>query len=408
MSTPTRSGLFATTTTLPPTVIFHLGTRFKADVFPKKLNLGIGVYRNEALQSVVFTSVRKAEKEIEEKKVDMDYLPQAGLPEFRIAAARLLFGENSSAILDKRIQTVQSLSGTGALTLASHLIKRILPGRRFFCSDPTWENHGKVVADSGLGMLEYYRYYDSKTCGLDEHGLLADLEAMPEGSIVLLHAVAHNPTGVDPSRAQWALIADIMKRRSLFPWFDIAYQGFASGDPDEDAWAVREFVSRGFEMIACQSFAKNLGLYSERIGALHIVASDPTSANAVLTQLEHIIRPMYSNPPAHGARVVAQVLQNPTLAAEWRAELLSCMQRVQRMRKLLFAAITERGTPGDWSHVVNQIGMFSYTGLNEKQCERMIEEFHIYMLLSGRINIAGLNEATIGILADAIHAVITT
>ncbi len=230
-------------------------------------------------------------------------------------AASLLFGADSPAILEKRIATVQTLSGTGSLTIAAHLLKRILPNRRIFCSDPTWENHGKVVADAGAGMLEYYRYWDAATRGLDFDGMIADLNAMPEGSIVMLHAVAHNPTGVDPTRDQWKTIADVMAARKLFPWFDIAYQGFASGDLEEDAWSLRMFTERGFEMVVCQSFAKNMGLYCERVGALHIVAADAASAAAVLSNVEVIVRPMYSNPPAHGARIVAKVLSDPQLNA---------------------------------------------------------------------------------------------
>lgn len=232
---PARSGTFAASPLLPPPVIFDLGVRFRADAHPTKLNLGIGVYRDEALQPAVFSAVRKAEALVVAEARDKEYLPIAGLAELRAAAARLLFGADAPALREARVATAQCLSGTGALTVAAHLVRRLLPGRRVFCSDPTWENHVKLVADAGLGQLESYRYWDAASRGLDEAGLLADLEAMPEGSVVLLHAVAHNPTGVDPTREQWGRIADVMRRRSLFPWFDVAYQGFASGDPDEDA-----------------------------------------------------------------------------------------------------------------------------------------------------------------------------
>ena len=224
----------------------------------------------------------------------------------------------------------------------------------------------------------------------------------------MLHAVAHNPTGIDPSHDEWNQIADIMEKRKLFPWFDIAYQGFATGDLDQDSWSLRMFVNRGFEMIVCQSFAKNMGLYCERVGALHVVSSDAASAAAVLSNIEVIVRPMYSNPPAHGGKVVAQVLSNADLNNEWRAELLNAMKRVARMRVLLVEALKAKGTPGDWSHITRQIGMFSYLGLTKAQSIRMVEEFHVYMLDTGRINVAGLNEATVPILADAIHAVVTT
>jgi aspartate aminotransferase len=260
-------------------------------------------------------------------------------------------------------------------------------------------------------MLESYRYYDAATCGLDEQGMLEDLRAMPRGSIVILHACAHNPTGVDPTREQWAKIATVVQERGLLPWFDSAYQGFASGDPDADAWAVRHFESLGMEMLVSQSFAKNFGLYCERVGALHVIAKDPSAAAAVLSLIETIVRPLYSNPPAHGARVVSRILGSggaEGLGQEWRAELKAAMERIKRMRALLHAALVERKTPGDWSHVVKQIGMFSYTGLTEAQSRRMVEEKHVYMLDSGRINVAGLNEETVPLLADAIHAVVTS
>lgn len=406
---PERTGFFKDCPQMPPTVIFHLSARFKADTHPKKLNLGVGAYRTEELKPYVFSAVRKAEAAVVAAGFDKEYLPITGLPAFTAAASRLMFGADSTVAKEKRLVTAQTLSGTGALTLAAHLLKRTLPGRRVFCSDPTWENHGKVLADAGYGSaLESYRYYDPKTCGLDFEGFVADLKAMPEGSIVLLHACAHNPTGVDPTHAQWEEVQAIMAERKLFPWFDSAYQGFASGDPDADAWAVRMFASKGMEMLVCQSFAKNFGLYCERIGALHVVAGDAASASAVLSMVEVIVRPMYSNPPAHGARVVAHILDHDDLAAEWRGELLAAMKRVQRMRSLLRAALEARGTPGTWAHITDQIGMFSYTGLTKAQSTRMVEEFHVYMLDSGRINVAGLNEATVPILADAIHAVVTT
>lgn len=230
-------------------------------------------------------------------------------------SAKLIFGNESPVLAEKRVATVQSLSGTGALTLAAHAIKRLLPGRRIFCSNPTWENHGKVIHDAGLPELQYYRYYDPKTCGFDCKGMMEDLRSYPEGSIILLHAVAHNPTGVDPSQDEWKQIAQVMKERQLIPWFDCAYQGFASGDLDADAWSIRYFVEQGFEMFVCQSFAKNFGLYNERVGALHVVADDSESAHAVLTNLESIVRPMYSNPPQHGARIVSTILKNPDLNA---------------------------------------------------------------------------------------------
>ena len=308
--------MFASAPLQPPTVIFHLTARFAADGHAQRVNLGVGAYRDAQLRPVVFSAVKRAEALVVAAGNNKEYLPIAGLADFRRAAAELMFGEGCPALADKRLVTTQTLSGTGSLMVGAVLLRRLLPHARIFCSDPTWENHGKVVADAGAGGasgLEYYRYYDAATCSLDEAGLLADLEAMPEGSVVLLHACAHNPTGVDPTQAQWGLIAEACRRRRLLPWFDIAYQGFASGDPEADAWAVRHFVAQGFEMLVSQSFAKNMGLYCERVGALHVLAADPASAAAVQSNIESIVRPMYSNPPAHGARIVAQVLTSEEL-----------------------------------------------------------------------------------------------
>ena len=319
---PPAPSFFEATPALPPTVIFHLTSRFKADADPRRVNLGVGAYRDASLAPVVFASVRKAEAAVVAAGTDKEYLPIAGLPELRVAAARLLFGASCAALAAGRVATVQTLSGTGSLTLGAHLLRRLRPEARMFCSDPTWENHGKVVADAGAGGpggLEYYRYYDSATRSLDEAGLLADLGALPEGSVVLLHACAHNPTGEDPTRAQRGAGAALMQKRRLLPWFDIAYQGFASGELDADAWAVRHFVTLGFEMLVSQSFAKNFGLYAERVGALHVVTPSKGAAAAVVSQLEAIARPMYSNPPAHGARVVARILGDPALASVRRA-----------------------------------------------------------------------------------------
>lgn len=394
----------------PPTFIFELTRRFKVDSAPSKLNLGVGAYRDESLQPVVWAAVRAAEAAVVAARGDKEYLPIAGLPEFRSAAAALLFGASgpgAAAVAGGRVATAQSLSGTGALTLGAHLLRRALPGAAVYVSDPTWENHGKVLIDAGAGEVRPHRYWDAAARALDINGMLADLAAMPRGSVVLLHACAHNPTGVDPTREQWAAIADVMAERALLPWFDSAYQGFASGDPEEDAWAVRYFLARGFEMLVCQSFAKNFGLYCERVGALHVVAADAASAAAALSHVENIVRPMYSNPPAHGARVVAAVLRSPELRAQWLAELAGAMTRVKRMRELLRAALEARGTPGGWAHVTEQRGMFSYTGLTREQSERMVEDFHVYMLPSGRVNMAGLSEATVPVAADAIHAVVT-
>jgi len=236
--------------------------------------------------------------------------------------------------------------------------------------------------------------------------MLEDIGKAPEGSVMLLHACAHNPTGVDPTQEQWKEIAAVIKQRKHLTWFDSAYQGFASGDLERDAWALRYFTEQGFEMLACQSFAKNFGLYGERIGGLHVVTPSAASVAIVISQLNVIIRPLYSNPPKHGAQIVVRVLSDPELYAEWRSELSAMSNRIIQMRALLVQHLTKLGTPGDWSHITSQIGMFSFTGLTTKQCELLIKQHHIYLLTSGRISMAGINTKNVQYLAQCIDAVV--
>lgn len=238
--------------------------------------------------------------------------------------------------------------------------------------------------------------------------MLADLEEAPPASVIILHACAHNPTGIDPTQEQWKQIADLMERKKLFPLFDSAYQGFASGDPDKDAWAIRYFVDRGFELFVCQSFAKNFGLYCERAGNLTIVQQSGATKDAIHSQLTLIVRGLYSNPPAYGARIVSKVLNTPELRQEWMESIKSMSSRIREMRRLLRDKLVALGTPGNWDHIVNQIGMFSYTGLNESQVALLIKEYHIYLLKTGRINMCGLNTGNIEYVANAIHAVVTS
>jgi len=291
--------------------------------------------------------------------------------------------------------------------------------------EPTWGNHIPLAQDSGL-TVKKYRYYNSKTCGLDEENLLTDLKAIPKGSVVLLHACAHNPTGVDPSQEQWKKISAICKEKGLFVFFDAAYQGFASGDPgpsqillvsavllrrflfffsELDVWAIRHFIEQGHKPIIAQSFAKNFGLYGERIGTIHIVTSSAEESERVDSQLKILIRPMYSNPPIYGARVISTILQDAELKAEWRREVKLMADRIITMRKQLVQHLKELGSKKDWAHVTNQIGMFCFTGLSPEQCDRLTNEYAIYLTRNGRISVAGLTSANVKYLAEAIHAV---
>jgi len=281
-----------------------------------------------------------------------------------------------------------------------------LKNKQIYVSNPTWGNHNSVFQKSGLEPKSY-RYLNSKTLGLDYEGMIADLKAAPDRSIICLHACAHNPTGIDPTEEQWKGIAEVMRQKGHFTFFDMAYQGFASGSLEKDSFAIRLFAQRDFELVVSQSFAKNFGLYGERVGALHVLTTSEERAKAIVSQICLVIRPMYSNPPTFGARIVSTVLGNPELFAEWKQNLLTMSGRITQVRHLLFEELKKLKTPGRWDHIVEQIGMFTYTGLNEKQCERLISEFHIYLLKSGRISMAGINTGNVAYLAQAMHAVVT-
>jgi aspartate aminotransferase, mitochondrial len=287
-------------------------------------------------------------------------------------------------------------------------LRRFLPQQNsnleVFCPQPTWGNHIPIFTDAGF-QVKYYRYYDAKTIGLDEKGFLGDIEAAPAGSVMLFHACAHNPTGVDPTQEQWKKASEICKRKGHYVFFDTAYQGFASGDPERDIWAVRHFIEQGHQVIISQSFAKNFGLYGERIGAVHIVVGNAAEKEAVDSQLKILIRPMYSNPPVHGARIISTIWQDAELRAEWRREVKLMADRIITMREQLVKALKELGSTRDWSHITKQIGMFCFSGLTPDQVDTLAEKYAIYMTRNGRISMAGLSSANVKYLAEAMHDV---
>jgi len=392
----------------PPIEVFALTAAFTQDTFPQKVNLGVGAYRTEESKPWVLPVVRKIEEQMaKDTTLNKEYLPVLGLPAFTTAATSMLLGKDSKALLDGTAAGIQCLSGTGALRVAGEFLARTLNYSVVYGSDPTWENHKLVFINAGFKEYRSYRYWNPTTRGLDLEGMLEDLRAAPENAVVILHAVAHNPTGVDPTPEQWKEIAKVVEERKLFPLLDSAYQGFASGDLDRDAWAVRYFVERGFELICCQSFAKNFGLYNERVGNLTLVTKNPGNLSKVLSQITLLIRGMYSNPPSHGARIVATALSDPSLFDEWRVCIKTMSDRIRLMRAGLKERLVALGTPGTWDHIVNQIGMFSYTGLTPKQVEFLRTEHHIYMLKSGRINMCGLTLANLDYVAKAIHEAVT-
>lgn len=393
---------FSSVPEAPRDPILGITLAFNEDTFPNKLNLGVGAYRTEEGKPLVLRVVREVEKKIAHSDLNKEYIPQDGLADFKRETAKLILGADSHAIKENRVATCQGISGTGSLRLGLEFIRDFLDSNAIvYISNPTWGNHKKLVNTAGLHLREY-SYWDPSTSGLDLEGMLADIRAAPRGSVFLLHACAHNPTGVDPTRDQWKQIAQAIRERDHLTFFDCAYQGFASGDPDKDAYAVRMFESQGLEFLVAQSYAKNFGLYGERIGALNFVCADSNTARAVNSQLKSIVRAMYSSPPLHGARLVSMSLSDSQLRKLWLEDLEAMANRIKEMRRCLYNALVQRNTPGDWNHILNQIGMFSFTGLNERQVKHLTDKYHIYLTSNGRISMAGLNRKTCNYLADAI------
>lgn len=388
----------------PPDAILGITEAFKKDAFEQKINLGVGAYRDDKGKPYVLPSVRTAEKTLLAKEADKEYAGITGIPEFTSAAARLAYGESSAPILEKRLAITQTISGTGALRVGAEFFSRFAPSKDVFLPTPSWANHKAVFQNAGM-TVHNYRYYDKTNIALDINGLIEDLERAPLGATVLLHACAHNPTGVDPTPEQWRKILEVVKRKQLVPFFDMAYQGFASGDCDRDAYALRLFVEEGLQVALCQSFAKNMGLYGERVGAFSIVCADAEEKARVDSQLKIVIRPLYSNPPINGARIASTILNDAKLKDQWLGEVKGMAGRMIEMRSLLKKNLEDLGSKKNWSHVTSQIGMFCYTGLSAEQVKRLATEFSVYGTADGRISIAGINSGNVRRLAEAIHEV---
>jgi aspartate aminotransferase len=387
----------------PPDPILGVTVAFRNDPDPNKLNLGVGAYRDDKGQPYILNCVRQAEKRIYEGKLNHEYAPIGGDPAFTKVAANLMFGADAKEIKENRVTTVQTISGTGALRVAGQFLKRFLPNTDIYLPEPTWGNHKPIFKDSGFG-LKPYKYYDGKG-GLDFAGLQKDLEAAPNNSIILLHTCAHNPTGVDPTPEQWKELSKLFKKKGHFPFFDAAYQGFASGDPVKDALPIRYFLDDGHQLLVCQSFAKNFGLYGERVGALHIVSGSEEEAKRITSQVLIVIRPMYSNPPIYGSRVISEILNDKELSKEWSREVKVMADRIISMRVQLVSNLKALGSKQDWSHITNQIGMFCFTGLNPTQVGTLRDKWHVYMTGDGRISMAGVFSDKVKYLAEAIHDV---
>lgn len=389
----------------PPDAILGITEAFKRDTNPKKVNLGVGAYRDDNGKPFILPSVREAEKRIFEKKMDHEYAPISGLADFTKHAARLALGDDSEAIKGNCNATIQTISGTGALRMGTAYLNSFHSGNKaVYMPTPTWGNHVPVCTHAGL-KVEKYRYYDPKTCGLDFNGMAEDICKMPEKSIILLHACAHNPTGVDPTGEQWCELSSIIKERNLLVFFDMAYQGFASGDVDHDAQAIRIFEKEGHKFILAQSFAKNMGLYGERAGTFTVNCSSKEEADRVMSQLKILVRAMYSNPPLYGARIVAEILGDEKLKQMWLCDVKLMADRIISVRKQLKDNLVKKGSKKSWNHITDQIGMFCYTGMTTENVERITKEFNIYLTKDGRISMAGVTSKNVDYLAEAMHAV---
>ncbi|KAK9234183.1 pyridoxal phosphate-dependent transferase [Lipomyces kononenkoae] len=389
----------------PPDAILGITEAYKADEFEEKINLGVGAYRDDNGKPYVLPTVKEAELRLVSQLLDKEYAGITGVAAFTKLAARLAYSPSSPVLQEDRVVVTQSISGTGALRIGGEFLARWYPyNKTIYVPTPTWANHGAVFRDSGL-EVKSYRYYDKATISLDIDGMIQDLEAAPENSIILLHACAHNPTGVDPTPEQWRQISDVVKKRDHFVFFDMAYQGFASGDFDRDAYALRYFVEQGHQPVLAQSFAKNMGLYGERVGAFSMVVDSAEEKKRVDSQLKIIVRPLYSNPPIHGARIAAEVLSDEGLYKQWLVEVKDMADRIIKMRHLLKQHLEELGSTRDWSHITSQIGMFCYTGLTPEQVDTLRTEYSVYMTRDGRISVAGITSKNVKRLAESIYAV---
>ncbi len=388
----------------PRDPILGLNEAYNADTRANKVNLGVGVYYDENGKVPLLRAVEAAEQARVAEHAPRAYLPIEGLAAYDQAVQKLLFGQDSPLLTANRLITAQSLGGTGALKLGADFLYRQTGKRLVAISNPSWENHRALFEAAGYEVVEY-PYYDPATNGLDLDGMLKSIEALPEGSVVLLHACCHNPTGVDLSLADWAKVIDVVQRRNHVPFLDIAYQGFGENLQD-DAMAVRLFAESGLAFLVASSFSKSFSLYGERVGALTLVTANSEETAPVLSQLKRVIRTNYSNPPTHGAQVVAKVLTNPELYSLWEQELAEMRVRIKAMRQALVEKLQAAGVTQDMSFIQRQRGMFSYSGLTKAQVERLTSEFGIYAVGSGRICVAALNQSNIEHVANAVAAVL--
>jgi aromatic-amino-acid transaminase len=395
---------FSEVTLAPADPILGLTEAFQADKNPKKVNLGVGVYQDGTGKVPVLSVVREAERLWYDKEDSKSYLPIDGVPAYRKEVQELLLGRDSELIRSGRVVTAQALGGTGALKLGADFLRRFLPGSELYISSPSWENHRALFESAGF-VVKDYPYYSAESHGLDFAAMKAGLSALPARSIVLLHACCHNPTGVDLSAAQWDEVVDIAREKDLVPFIDFAYQGFGEGI-EQDAVAVRAFTCAGLPCVISSSFSKSFSLYRERVGAISFVTADADEAKRVTSQLKRTIRTNYSSPSSHGGQLVGLVLGSAELRQKWESELTEMRLRIQKMRMLFVQRLKARGISRDFSFIEQQRGMFSFSGLELDKVRRLRAEFGLYIVDSGRICIAAMNENNLDYITEAISQVL--
>ena len=396
--------LFTAVEMAPRDPILGLNDQFAADTNPNKVNLGVGVYFDDNGKLPLLQCVQAAEKAMMDKPAARGYLPIDGIAAYDNAVKGLVFGADSDVVTSGRVSTVQAIGGTGGLKIGADFLKKISPNAKVLISNPSWENHKAIFTNAGF-EVGTYAYYDAATRSVDFAGMLADLNAAAAGTIVVLHACCHNPTGYDITAAQWDQVIAVVKAKGLVAFLDMAYQGFGHGIA-EDGAVIGKFVAAGLNIFVSTSFSKSFSLYGERVGALSVVANDKEEAARVLSQLKIVIRTNYSNPPTHGGAVVAAVLNNPELRARWEKELGEMRVRIKEMRQKLVDGLKAAGVTQDMSFITTQIGMFSYSGLSKDQMVRLRSEFGVYGTDTGRMCVAALNSKNIEHVCKSIAAVI--
>ncbi|MEL4893126.1 aspartate/tyrosine/aromatic aminotransferase [Xanthomonas protegens] len=394
---------FANVEQVPGDPILGLTEAYNADSRPTKVNLGVGIYYDENGRIPLLRAVQQIEQQLAQDARPRGYLPIDGLPAYDLATQKLLFGAESPLLAAGRVATSQTIGGSGALRVGADLLKKLLSTSTIAISNPSWENHRAVFGAAGFDVVEY-TYFDPASHGLNFDGMLADLRQLAPGSVVLLHACCHNPTGADLSKAQWRTVAELLKERNLFPFVDIAYQGFDKGI-DADAYAVRLLAEVGIDnYVVASSYSKSFSLYGERVGALSVVSANAAESKAVQSQVKRIIRTIYSSPSTHGAALVAGVLNSPELRAMWEQELTEMRERIHALRAGMVQKLAALGAP-EFGFIQQQAGMFSYSGLSKAQVDRLREEFGIYAVGTGRICVAALSQKNLDYVTQAVATV---